>query len=304
MTSHPQLTRWVPLAFVLLWSTGFIGAGYALPFIEPFNLLFIRMLITVLLFLGLALVLRSRWPTPRQALHQMVTGSLVHAMYLGGVFSAIKWDLPAGVTSIYVGLQPVVTTVLAWMLLNERLRTRQWLGLVLGLGGVALVLSRFAGGPDTVGHMVQGPALIAGGLALLGISVGTLYQKRFGGGVNLVTGSLFQYLVTALWMGILTFSFETGEVTWDPQLILALAWLVIVLSVMAILLLMFMIREGEASRVASYFYLVPPITAVEGWLLFDETLAPLGLVGMALAVAGVYLVIRKPTARGSKGVGA
>ncbi|MGB0713052.1 MAG: DMT family transporter, partial [Gammaproteobacteria bacterium] len=126
MTSHPQLIRWVPLAFVLLWSTGFIGAGYALPYIEPFNLLFIRMVITVLLFLALAMVMRSRWPTPAQALHQMVTGTLVHAMYLGGVFSAIKWDLPAGVTSIYVGLQPVLTAVLAWMLLSERLRPRQW----------------------------------------------------------------------------------------------------------------------------------------------------------------------------------
>ena len=287
----PILTHLIPLLFVLLWSTGFIGAKYALPYIEPFYVLFIRMDLVVTAFLILALALRSRWPSPKQALHQMVTGSLVHTLYLGGVFVAIRWGLPAAVTSLYVGLQPIVVAVLAWWLLKEQLKPRQWLGLILGLMGVTLVLLR--GDNLEVNHFTNHEALIAGTLALLGISLGTLYQKRYGGGVNLITGSLFQYIATAFWMGVLAYGFETREVQWHPELIAALAWLVIVLSIVAILLLMYMIREGEASKVSSYFYLVPPVTALESWLLFDEQLSWTGMVGMSLAAAGVYLVIRK-----------
>ena len=288
----PSLTRFIPLLFVLLWSTGFIGAKYVLPYIEPFYVLFIRMDIVVVVFIVLALLFKSRWPTRKQALHQMVTGSLIHATYLGGVFAAIHWGLPAGVTSLYVGLQPIVVAILAWWLLKERLRPMQWMGLVLGLTGVTLVLLR--GDDLDINHFTNRNALIAGTLALLGISLGALYQKRYGAGTDLITGSLFQYIATALWMGLLAYGLETREVQWRPELIAALAWLVLGLSVVAILLLMYMIREGEASKVSSYFYLVPPVTALESWLLFDERLNGIGIVGMGLAVVGVYLVIRKP----------
>ena len=288
----PSLTRFIPLLFVLLWSTGFIGAKYALPYIEPFYVLFLRMDIVIVVFIVLALWFKSRWPTRKQALHQMVTGSLIHATYLGGVFAAIHWGLPAGVTSLYVGLQPIVVAILAWWLLKERLRPMQWMGLVLGLTGVTLVLLR--GDDLDMNHFTNRNALIAGALALLGISLGTLYQKRYGAGTDLITGSLFQYIATALWMGLLAYGLETREVQWRPELIAALAWLVLGLSVVAILLLMYMIREGEASKVSSYFYLVPPVTALESWLLFDERLNGIGIVGMGLAVVGVYLVIRKP----------
>ncbi|WP_379909714.1 DMT family transporter [Marinobacterium aestuariivivens] len=284
-----RLIHWVPLLFVLLWSTGFIGAKYGLPHIEPFYLLFIRMLLTLLVFAVLMRLFRARRLSPSQALHQMVTGLLVHGAYLGGVFAAIDWQMPAGIASLLVGLQPLLTAVLAWAWLGNRLQGRQWAGLLLGLAGVALVL--LSG--DRAGAMsLRWPALLATLLALAGISLGTLYQKRFGQGADLLSGSFYQYLATAMLMGLLSFGFETQQVDWQPQLIMALVWLVFGLSVSAILLLMLMIREGEAARVASYFYLVPPVTALEAWWLFDERLAPAALGGIVVAVIGVYLVIR------------
>lgn len=282
--------RATPLLFVFLWSTGFIGAKYALPFIEPFYLLFVRMLLTIAVFLGLCLWFRVEWPRWPQAGHQMVTGLLVHGTYLGGVFAAIKWGLPAGLTAIVVGLQPLLTALLSWRLLGERLHALQWLGLLLGLAGVSGVLlaTRRIEAADISG-LALAPALIA----LCGISVGALYQKRFGGGVNLLAGSLWQYVSTALLMGVLAWSLESRQVVWDPQLLLALAWLVLGLSVTAILLLMYMIREGEAAQVASYFYLVPPVTSLEAWLLFDESLPPAAMAAIALTVLGVWLAARK-----------
>ena len=284
-----QLTRWIPLVFVLLWSTGFIGAKYALPHIEPFNLLFIRMLTTLGVFWLLIIIFKARWPGTRAALHQMIVGSLVHAAYLGGVFAAIKLHMPAGIASLLVGLQPLLTALLAWRLMQERLSTRQWTGFALGLCGVALVLMR---GQNTGHFDLSATAVLATLVALIGISLGTLYQKRFGQGTDLLTGSFYQYLATALWMGMLTLCFEERTIAWHPQLVAALLWLVFGLSVSAILLLMFMIREGEASKVASYFYLVPPVTALESWLLFNEKLGVGALIGIAVAVFGVYLVLR------------
>ncbi|HPQ96976.1 MAG: DMT family transporter [Thiothrix sp.] len=295
---HPFLIRIIPLVFVLLWSTGFIGAKYALPFIEPFYLLFIRMLLTIGVFVLLCLMFRVRWPTLTQAGHQMVTGALVHGAYLGGVFAAIKLGMPAGIAAIIVGVQPLLTALLSWHFLGERLNRRQWLGLLLGLAGVLVVVlsTRDAG--------VEGlhwPAVVAALIALVGISIGTLYQKRFGGGVNLLAGSFWQYVSTALMMALLAWGFETRAVSWNPQLMLALAWLVFGLSVTAILLLMYMIREGEAAKVASYFYLVPAVTSVEAWFLFGERLPPLAIGGIGLTVLGVYLVVR--SVQGSTGAG-
>ncbi len=283
-----SVTRWIPLIFVLLWSTGFIGAKYALPYVEPFNLLFIRMLATLVVFALLISLFRTKWPTPRQALHQMVVGSLVHAAYLGGVFAAIKLQMPAGIAALLVGLQPLLTAIIAWSTFGDRLSNRQWLGLLLGLAGVWMVLLQ---GKDLTQYEITLGALLSISIALFGISIGTLYQKRFGAGVDLLSGAFYQYLATALWMAALTFTFEQQDVVWHPELIGALLWLVFGLSVSAILLLMVMIREGETAKVASYFYLVPPVTALEAWWLFDETLNSGAIAGMVLAIFGVYLVI-------------
>ncbi len=221
----------------------------------------------------------------------MVTGLLVHGAYLGGVFAAIKWGMPAGISAIVVGVQPVLTAFLGWSYLGLRLRPIQWLGLWLGLAGVVCVLL-------STNHQqsvtLTWPAMLASISALFGISIGTLYQKRFGQGVNLLAGSLWQYVSAALLMAILAWALESREVVWDKQLILALGWLIIGLSVSAILLLMYMIREGETAKVASYFYLVPPVASIEAWLLFDESLPLAAIIAIIVTVYGVYLVVKQP----------
>lgn len=285
-----RLTDFIPFLFVFLWSTGFIGAKYALPYIEPFYLLFIRMVLTISVFLVLCLAFHVRALTVRQAGHQMVTGFLVHGTYLGGVFAAIKWGMPAGITAIVVGVQPVLTAFLGWIALGARLRLLQWLGLALGLGGVVCVLLS-SGQQESI--QLNWPSLLAAFSALFGISIGTIYQKRFGQGINLLAGSFWQYVSVALLMAALAWRFESRTVIWDPQLILALGWLVLALSVAAILLLMYMIREGETAKVASYFYLVPPVASIEAWLLFNETLSLVSIAAITVTVAGVYLVIKK-----------
>lgn len=285
-----SLTSIIPFLFVFLWSTGFIGAKYALPYIEPFYVLFIRMLITIVVFGLLCLALRVPWPALPQIKHQMVVGLLVHGIYLGGVFAAIKLGMPAGIAAIIVGLQPLLTALMSWQFMGEKLQSRQWVGLTLGLVGVSIIIINTR---NTEASQLNLYALLATIVALFGISIGTLYQKRFGGDTNLVAGSFWQYISTALFMGILAWSFETRNIIWDIQLILAMVWLVFGLSVAAILLLMYMIREGEASKVASYFYLVPVATSIEAWLLFSESLPWIAIAAIGLTVFGVFLVVKK-----------
>ncbi len=287
---HRALIKLIPFIFVFLWSTGFIAAKYALPFIEPFYLLFIRMVLTTAVFVLLCFAFKVKPLSPGQAGHQMVTGFLVHGAYLGGVFAAIKWGMPAGITAIIVGVQPVLTAFLGWGFLGARLHLTQWAGLGLGLLGVISVLLT-TGQQEYVS--LNWTAMLAAITALFGISIGTIYQKRFGGNVNLLAGSLWQYVSVLLLMAIMTWTFEVRDVMWDRQLIFALAWLVIGLSVTAILLLMYMIREGETAKVASYFYLVPPVASIEAWLLFDEYLSIVSIIAIFVTVLGVYLVIRK-----------
>jgi drug/metabolite transporter (DMT)-like permease len=284
------MTRYIPILFVLIWSTGFIAARYAMPFIEPFNVLFIRMLLTLAVFAGLIAVMRPAWSDRRVAGHQMLVGALIHAAYLGGVFSAIDMGLPAGITSLLVGLQPILTAVISRYWFGDTLLWRQVLGLSLSLMGISLVLLAGKQINTEFPYMAVVPATIA----LIGISFGTVYQKRFGGQADLLTGSFYQYLSTALIMGLLTWQFETGTIVWNPTLIISLLWMVFGLSLLAILLLMVMIRHGEMAKVAAYFYLVPPLTAIEAWLLFNETLNLLTMAGVAICVTGVYLVVRKP----------
>ena len=198
--------------------------------------------------------------------------------------------MPAGVTSIVVGIQPVLTAFLAWSFHGTRLHFLQWLGLWLGLLGITTVLLS-TGQQENVTLTL--PAMLAAISALLGISLGTLYQKHFGQGINLLAGALWQYVGATILMGAMAWGFESRNVIWDPQLILSLIWLVFGLSVTAILLLMYMIREGETAKVASYFYLVPPIASVEAWFLFGESLTIQSIAAIVVTILGVYLVIRK-----------
>lgn len=289
MNRHNTLLKWVPGVFVLLWATGFIGAKYGLPYAEPFTLLSIRLYITLALFLLLIVINRVHWPDRTGMIHSLVVGVLVHAAYLGGVFSAISLGMSAGLISLLVGLQPVLTAIVAWLWLQQSLRPAQWLGLLMGLMGVTLVLLRGQG--DGLSLHYDTTALFAAVTALLGISLGTLYQKRFCARIPLLTGTFLQYLAAALLLTLLALTLESRQVDWQPPLIFTLAWLVLGLSLAAILLLMLMIRQGEAAKVASYFYLTPPVTAVLAWLLFDETLTGWAVAGIAVTAFGVYLVV-------------
>lgn len=276
--------RFAPLLFVVLWSTGFIGAKYGLPHAEPLSFLLVRYLFVVSLMTLLALAMRAPWPRDaHQWFHIGVAGLLVHAVYLGGVFVSISKGLPAGVASLVVGIQPLLTAVGAGWLLNEAVLARQWFGLVLGFVGVAMVVSGKIG--SGFGLDALWPALAA----LAGITAGTLYQKRFCPSFDWRTGAVAQFLPTAVATGIVVGVSDNYRVEWAPDFIFALAWLVLVLSLGAISLLNMLIRKGTAVNLASLFYLVPPCTALIAWLLFDERLAGMALVGMALAVWGVYL---------------
>ncbi len=280
------LTTAAPVLFVLLWSTGFIGAKLGLPYAEPFTFLALRYALVSGALLLVLLVVGSPWPRSRaDVFHAVIAGLLLHGIYLGGVFSSIHLGLEAGVSALIVGVQPLLTAALAAPLLSERVNRIQVAGLLLGLAGVTLVVwQKLLFGSGTlwsVGLSV---------LALLGITLGTIYQKRYCGGVSLVSGNLIQFAATGIAMGLLALAFETGNVAWSAEFVFALAWLVLVLSLGAISLLYILIRNGAAARVASLFYLVPPVTALIAWKLFDERLSTLAITGMVTAVAGVALV--------------
>ena len=276
----------MPALFVFLWATGFIGGKYGAPYAEPFTFLGWRFSIVLVLFVAISLVTRAPWPQSwTLTAHIAVSGVLVHAVYVGGVFSSLKLGLSTGVSALIVGMQPVLTAIAAVWLLDERVRGRQWLGLALGYAGLILVVGGKAGGADF--HSAW-PSVVA----LFGITIGTLYQKRYCTKMDLRTGSAIQFAASALAMWALAFATETREVEWSPHFLFALAWLVIVLSLGAISLLMALIRRGVASKVASLFYLTPPITAVMGYLMFGEQLGLAELAGMGIAAVGVYLVIK------------
>ncbi len=280
----------LPATFIALWSTGFIGAKLGLPWVEPMTFLGIRMALAAALLMLIALITRAPWPnTPTAILHTATAGLLVHACYLGGVFWAIDRGQAAGVTAILVALQPLLTATLAGPFLGERVTPRQWGGLFLGFAGVLLVISsRVEGGS------LQVATLTATGIALVGITLGTLYQKRFCPLTDLRTGGAIQYAASGVVFGLLAFGTETREVIWHGELIFALAWLVLVLSVGAVGLLYLMIRHGAASRVASLFYLAPPLTVITAWLLFDERLGASALIGLGVVMVGVALVQKTP----------
>lgn len=285
-----MLLKIAPFLFVFLWSTGFIGAKYGLPHADALSFLLVRYFLVIGLMTALALATRAPWPNdPRRWFHIGVSGVLVHAFYLGGVFVAIGYGLPAGITALVVGMQPLLTAFGAGMFLGEKVAPRQWGGLALGLVGVFLVLSGKIAADAPLGAMLI-PAVVA----LLAITAGTLYQKKFCPSFDLRTGSVIQFLPTAAITALAIALFGEFRIDWAPQFVFALGWLVLVLSLGAISLLNLLIRSGSAVNVASLFYLTPPTTAVIAWLLFGETLSGPALAGMVLAVGGVWLARKAP----------
>lgn len=276
--------RFFPLLFVALWSTGFIGARLGMPHTEPLTFLFVRYLAVIGLMWVIAILSKAPWPTRgRDWVHIGVAGLMLHAGYLGGVFVAISLGLPAGVAALVVCLQPLLTAVCAGWLLGETVRQRQWLGLLSGLAGVSLVVA------NKMGTVFTWQALSLAVIALMAITFGTLYQKRWCPSFDWRTGVIAQFIPTAVVTGLGAWWFETGRMDFTDELVFALAWLVLVLSVGAVSLLNWLIRQSSAVNVASLFYLVPPCTALVAWALFGESFSQLAMLGMVMVVGGVYL---------------
>jgi drug/metabolite transporter (DMT)-like permease len=278
----------VPALFVVLWSTGFIGAKLGLPYAGPLTFLTLRYWLVAALLVLLALATRAPWPRRKvDVFHYAVAGLLVHGVYLGGVFVGISLGVEAGVSAMIVSLQPLLVAAFAGLVLGERVTPRQWAGLALGLIGVVLILARKLG--HGLGDALGALACVA---ALLAMTAGTLYQKRYCAGMDLRTGNVVQFAAAGLATGLLALPFEDNRIVWSGEFVFALLWLVLVLSLGAISLLYVLIRRGAASRVSGLFFLVPPCTALIAWPLFGETLGPVALLGMALTVAGVAMATR------------
>jgi len=280
--------KYIPLFFVLLWSTGFIGAKFGLPYASTGDFLALRTFANIVVFLLLIFLLKQPRLTIKQIGHAMVTGLLIHGAYLGGVFAAIEAGIPAGLTAIIVGLQPLFTAMLAMFLLKAVVSRAQWIALFLGLAGLILVVSASL---DLSNVSVD--ALFFAFVALVGITLGTLYQKQFCQKQPLLPAVCWQYIASLLVFVPLVFIGESQPIQWQLEFILSLTWLVLGLSVVAMLLLMYMVEQGGTAKVTAYFYLVPPVTAIETWLLFDEQLALSSIIGMALCALSVYVVTKK-----------
>jgi drug/metabolite transporter (DMT)-like permease len=278
----------IPALFVLLWSSGFIGAKYGLPYCGPLTYLSLRYACVVVLMFPVCWLARAAWPSnARETGHVLVAGALLQAGYLGGVFVAISLGMPAGVAALIVGLQPILTAFLSEHMVDERATRRQWVGLALGfLGVMTVVWNKMALGAVTWGGAAS--AIVG----LLAITIGTLYQKRYCAHVDMRTNSALQFLSALVVTAPLAIAFESLEVQWTLQFSLALAWMVFGLSLGAVFLLFSLIRRGAATAVVSLIYLCPPTTAILAWLAFDEAYTLWAAFGMGLTVVGVWLVTR------------
>ncbi len=285
----------MPAVFVLIWSTGFVVARYGMPHAPPMSFLARRYALSIVCFGVWIALTRPTWPRARaQWGHLAVTGVLMHAGYLGGVWAAVKGGMSAGTVALLVGLQPVLTAI--WVSLTEstehRVSPRQWLGLVLGFAGLTLVVWRKLG----LGEVTTWTLALAV-FALASITVGTLYQKRFVAPTDVRVANLLQ-IGAAFAVTLPLALLEHEPVLPHPELIGAMAWSVLVLTLGGSSLLFMLIQRGAATRVTSLMYLVPPCTAVLAWLLFGEALTPAVVTGLALTAAGVALVVREPVRRG------
>ena len=281
----------MPFLFVLIWSTGFIVAKFGLPYSEPLTFLLLRFVGVLIVLLPIVFVMRAPWPHGRIR-HIAVAGVLVQAGYLGGVWCAIKLGMPAGLSALIVGMQPILTAFAA-PLIGESVRGRQWIGLVFGLCGVALVVVNKI---SLTGLSWESIALCI--LALMSITIGTLYQKRYCASFDLRTGTIIQFAASIVVLLPFAILFEDltpalESVQWTPRFIGALLWAILALSIGAIFLLFALIRKSAATQVTSLLYLTPPTTAVMAWIMFGEAFSIVGMIGMVLAVIGVALVVRR-----------
>ncbi len=287
-----RVKTFAPVIFVLLWSTGFIGAKYILPYAEPFVFLTIRYffatLILVLIARAIGESLRITWPQIKQS---MIVALFLHVIYIGGVFYAIFIDIPAGITAVIVSLQPILVSALAIPLLNERLSYRQVFGLALGFIGVLFLLSpKLFEGDLSTGFSTFG--IICCVLALLGTTGGYLLQKKGGADIPFLAGTAVQFATSTIIFAIAAVIFEPLTVDITLEFVLALTWIVVALSIGSIFLLYYLLRRDSASSVSSLYYLVPPLTALQAYFFFEEKIKGIGLIGMVLAALGTLIVTR------------
>ena len=280
--------RAAPAIFVVLWSTGFVATKYVVDNADPLTSLAIRMALVVVLMAVIVAIVRPRWPDRIGVFHSAVAGILVHGFYLGGTAIAIAHSIPAGLSALIPGLQPILTSTLANRWLGERVTPLQWAGLLIGLAGVVLILHNRPMSGEA------GWGWFASGVSLVSITLGTLYQRRYCGRIDWRAGNLVQYNAVAIFFGVSAWLFETGVVHWTGEFILALIWLAVVLSLGSIGLLYWLIRRSAATSVASLFYLVPAVTAVMAYLLFGERLDAVAITGMVACAAAVFLVNKSP----------
>ena len=282
-----KLQKFAPFLFVLLWSTGFVGAKYGLPYADPFIFLSFRVLIAAVLLLALVRLMKMPINIGKSAVSRsFLIGFFLHACYLGGVFYSISQGMPAGVAAVVTSLQPVLVSIFAVRILGEKLLPRQLVGLLLGLVGVFLVL-----GP-TLDSQIPAIAIVAIIVALIGSTTATLLQKKIGSDIPLVAGTAYQYLFSGAVLGAVAIGSGNLDLTWNLKFTAAFIWLVLVLSVGAILLLLWLLNSGSAASVSSLFYLVPPATAIEAFFLFGEKVNTQGFLGIGITALGVWLVIR------------
>jgi drug/metabolite transporter (DMT)-like permease len=282
--------RAAPSIFVVLWSTGFVATKYAVHGAAPLTYLSIRMALVVGLMAIIVAIARPKWPDRLGIGHSIVAGILVHGFYLGGTAVAIAHSIPAGLSALIPGLQPILTSTLANRWLGERVTPLQWSGLLLGLAGVVLILH---------GRQMTGDAgwgWLASGVSLVSITLGTLYQRRYCNQIDWRAGNLVQYIAVTIFFGAGAWLFENNEVQWSREFVLALVWLAVVLSIGSIGLLYWLIRRSAATSVASLFYLVPAVTAVMAYVLFGERLDGIAIAGMVACAAAVFLVNRRAPA--------
>ena len=279
--------RAAPAIFVVLWSTGFVATKYVVNNADPLTYLAIRMALVVVLMGGIVAIARPRWPDRIGIFHSAVAGILVHGFYLGGTAIAIAHSIPAGLSALIPGLQPILTSTIANRWLGERVTAIQWAGLLLGLAGVVLILHNRPMSGDA------GWGWLASGVSLISITLGTLYQRRYCNAIDWRAGNLVQYIAVTIFFGLGAWLFENNVVHWTTEFVLALSWLVVVLSIGSIGLLYWLIRRSAATSVASLFYLVPAVTALMAYVLFGERLDAIAIVGMTACAAAVFLVNRR-----------
>lgn len=290
-------TRTAPALFVLLWSTGFTGIRYGIPYAPPFTFIAVRMAIASVLLALISLVITKRFMHDLPTIGKSsLVGVTIHGAYLGGCFYGVKQGMPAGITALICSLQPVLVSVFSSIFFQEKLSARKWLGLALGLAGLVLVIAPKLQSTGDQGLPMAG--VIAVFIALLGGTSGTLLQKKFGAGVEVLSGTSWQYVATGILMASLALIFEDGEsITWNASFIFSLIWLIVALSIGAILILYFLLARSSASSVSSLYYLVPAVTAVEAYFLFGEKIGLVTAVGTLVTIAGVALVVRQGRAR-------